>query len=343
MEADKPDNGVKKIQNSDQSKFNENGSKYPVEDKKDVGSLNSFSEYEEKRYEPFVDDYNDSGIDEHSHFIDTVDKHSDSDALMIEEEDNTEKDEKLKMTYNKDGDSSSCDSVTCADSANIKFKIKQFKQTRNNRKIVKMNEFFIEGLEFIISKNFWELNCNFERKQPKMETKKNIQKQSDNLSLRTDDFVNEFKKVEEYQCCSLSFIRHVLKRPDKNRGPQFWTTAFCKNSACTEFRFVAAERIAPPYTDITMKVYQMRPITHNQCDIQRRFIRGPKRDRIADRARGTSACIFANNKLYELNDRIKESGNRDEAPSNITGYVQQVHQTILFSDPQIRHVLELLT
>lgn len=266
--------------------------------------------------------------------------------------------------------------------------------TINSRKRLSAQEFIIEGESFILPRKFWLENSYFEGKQPKMRGKeyKIKNKEADIDEKRkfipwTEDFVSVFKQTQEYKCCSLSFVKHSLKAPGsfkRNKGPQFWATAFCKNEACTEYRFESDGCIIkPPYTNIKIRVSKTRQIKHNPYDLNRRFFRRPARDVIVDEARGTFASLLANKKLRQVDRYILESGNRDDAPSKIlirkmiseksvienkldphplvnlqkltqklnekeefkgpsmTGYIRDIHQTFMFSHPQINHLINM--
>lgn len=184
----------------------------------------------------------------------------------------------------------------------------------NIRKLVVEKDFELEGKPFIAAqKEFWVKHTQFENGSAKM--------REHGALLLTDSFVLLFKRIEEHKGCCLSFLKQSLKPRytscGKERERQFWATAYCKNELCTEFRFEAVEKIEPPHNDIVIRVYQTRLINHHRADINRRFFRAPARARIVDECRGMAPSELANKKLYELPNNIEDSGNRDDAPSQM--------------------------
>ena len=78
--------------------------------------------------------------------------------------------------------------------------------------------------------------------------------------------------------CILSFLWHKCSQNESNNNIYFHAEAKCLNFSCTNFKFVAQERILNPFADFDVIVLQTGVISHADGEVHKRFIRKKKRE-----------------------------------------------------------------
>ena len=149
-------------------------------------------------------------------------------------------------------------------------------------------ESWINGKPFVLKAEFWSKFW--------LENKIRL------LKGWADSLNDAFANVYPY--CVLSISWHKCYHTKKERHFYFCAAGHCKNSQCTDFKFIVENKILSPPNDTIVKVYQRKNVEHDITECHRRFVRKPKRLLLAEELRSTSSTILKWRKFSETPNEI---------------------------------------